>query len=57
MPPFERIQRDIGRMPSERQVDVSPFPIGIPSSQPPPPSSPPPMILTPTGSPNKKGDN
>jgi hypothetical protein len=63
VPPFQRIQRDIGRMPSERQIDVSPYPTGVPSShQPPPsshqpPSSPPPMILTPTGAPNKKGDN
>ncbi len=56
VPPFERIQRDIGRMPSERQVDVSPFPIAIPSQQP-PPSSPPPMILTPTAPPSKKRDN
>jgi len=59
VPPFERIQRDIGRMPSERQdrqVDASPFPVGIPSSQQ-PPSSPPPMVVTPTGPPSKRGDN
>jgi len=56
VPPFQRIQRDIGRMPSERQVDASPFPTGI-SSQPPPPSSPPPMISTPTAPPSKRGDN
>jgi len=57
VPPFERIQRGIGRMPSERQVDVSPFPRGIPSSQQPPRSSPPPMVLTPTGPPSKRGGN
>lgn len=54
VPPFERIQRDIGRMPSERQIDVSPFPIGVPSSQ---QSPPPPIISTPTAPPSKDGDN
>ncbi len=55
VPPFQRIQRDLGQVPSERHNDVSPFPTGIPSSQLPPP--PPPTILTPTAPPSKRGDN
>lgn len=54
-PPFRKVQRDIGSDPAPvRQVDVSPFPTIIPSSQPP---SAPPTVISPSGLPNRKGEN
>lgn len=55
VPPFQKIQGQIGREPREQQVSAPSFPtIGVPSSQPAPPM---PTVSSPASQPVRKGDN
>jgi hypothetical protein len=54
-PPFQRVQREIGQFPTEREVNPPSFPsIREPSVI---PSSPPPTITAPATGPTRKGGN
>lgn len=54
-PPFQRVQREIGQFPTEREINSPSFPpIGQPSVI---PSSPPPTVTAPATSPTRKGEN
>jgi len=55
LPPFQRVQRDIGQFPTENQGDVFPSPRRIPSisSQ----ESSAPVLISPSTRPPRKGDN
>lgn len=61
IPPFQRIQRDIGaQFPTDRETDTQSFPTRIPSGQiviPPPTSSPAPVIDMGATAPPRRGNN
>ena len=62
-PPFQRVQREIGQFPTDREVNMPSLPqMGQPSASPssssPLPSAPPPVIITaPATGPTRKGGN
>lgn len=56
VPPFQRVQKDIGQYPAEQQTNSSPsFPTMIPSA--PMPAPPPPVVIQAPTAPGRKGDN
>jgi hypothetical protein len=55
IPPFQRVQRDIGQYPVEQEINTPSFPTMIPSAAPPPPAAP--AVIQTTTGPPKKGNN